>query len=89
MYWCTHFENLGVDPTVTVAADSDDDDDDDVLDEKASEGGGDVFLPGLGRKRKALIFKDEGGERSYSSTRFTRSSSEVIEIRASRSSVGS
>lgn len=72
---------------VPVVVDSEDEDD--VLEEEATEGGGDIFLPDLGRKRKALIFKDGGGERSYSSTRFTRSSSEVIEIRESRSSVGS
>ncbi|RWV81689.1 hypothetical protein GW17_00056862 [Ensete ventricosum] len=44
------------------------------------------------RKRKARIFRGEGRSRlamSYSSTRLARSSSEVTETRASRSSVGS
>lgn len=54
-------------------------DDDDDFDE--------IFL---GSERKALIFKEDGGDatRSYSSMRLARSSSEVIETRASRSSVG-
>lgn len=52
----------------------------------------------FGRVRKALIFKeDDGGRgdldaaavtRSYSSMRLKRSSSEVIETKASKSSVG-
>lgn len=44
----------------------------------------------LGGERNALIFIDEEGEaaRSYSSMRFARSSSEVTETRASRSSLG-
>lgn len=44
----------------------------------------------LGGERNALIFNDEEGEaaRSYSSTRLARSSSEVTETRASRSSLG-
>ena len=43
-------------------------------------------LGGVGGERKALIFSDE--TRSYSSMRFARSSSEVMETRASRSSEG-
>lgn len=48
------------------------------------------MLSDFGNERKALIFKEEGKDatRSYSSMRFARSSSEVIETKASRSSVG-
>ena len=48
------------------------------------------FLVGFGGERKALIFRDEGGDGalSYSSMRLARSSSEVIDTRASRSSEG-
>ena len=48
------------------------------------------FLVGFGNERKALIFRDEGGDGalSYSSMRLARSSSEVIDTRASRSSEG-
>lgn len=61
----------------------DEDDDDD-------EGGQTDFLVDFGGDKKALIFKEDGGDarRSYSSTRLARSSSEVIETSASRSSVG-
>ena len=46
------------------------------------------FLGGFGGERNALIFRDEGGDAAflYSSMRFTRSSSEVIDTRAFRSS---
>ena len=56
------------------------DDDDDDEDEEVGE---EIFL---GSERKALIFKEDGGDatRSYSSMRFARSSSEVIETKASR-----
>lgn len=59
------------------------DDDDDEEEEVGEE----IFL---GSERKALIFKEDGGDatRSNSSMRFARSSSEVIETKASRSSVG-
>lgn len=61
-----------------------DEEDDDEEDEV------EIFLDDFGRERKALIFKEAGGEatRSYSSRRLARSSSEVIETRASKSSVG-
>lgn len=74
-------ENLGVD--------EDDDFEDEADDEEEVEIG---FLVDLGSERNALIFKEDGGvavaTRSYSSMRFARSSSEVIETSASRSSVG-
>lgn len=73
-------ENLGVD--------EDDDFEDEADDEEVEIG----FLVDLGSERNALIFKEDGGvavaTRSYSSMRFARSSSEVIETSASRSSVG-
>lgn len=61
--------------------------------EEREEGGGEMFLVyNFGGERNALILKlnDEGGEaaRSYSSMRLARSSSEVMETRASRSSLG-
>lgn len=59
-------------------------------DEADDDNGGDAdFLANFG-SRKALIFKEDGGDatRSYSSMRFARSSSEVMETRASRSSAG-
>lgn len=74
-----------------------------MLLQEAEDGGDDDFLGVLGAERKALIFRDdgEGGSAasasaaaagadawSYSSIRFARSSSEVIETNASRSSVG-
>ena len=71
-------ENLGVD-------------EDDDFEEEADDEGGEIgFLVDLGSERKALIFKEDGGDatRLYSSRRLARSSSEVIETRASRSSVG-
>ena len=57
------------------------------VDAAAIEGGGEIFLADFGGDRKALIFGAES--RSYSSMRLARSSSEVIETNASRSSVGS
>ena len=75
-----------------------DDDDDDDFDEDVEEfgigggrGGEEIdFLVGFGGERNALTFRDEGGDAalSYSSMRFARSSSEVIDTRASRSSDG-
>lgn len=64
--------------------------DDDFEDEADDEGGETSFLVDLRGERKALIFIEEGGDatRSYSSMRFARSSSEVIETSASKSSVG-
>lgn len=67
------------------------DDDDDGN----ANGGGEIvdFLDppaDFGGFKKALIFNgDEEETRSYSSIRFARSSSEVIETSASRSSIGS
>ena len=58
---------------------------------EADEEEGEIgFLVDFGSERKALIFKEDGGDatRSYSSMIFARSSSEVIETSASRSSVG-
>lgn len=48
------------------------------------ESGGDVFL---GSDKNALIFSTESA-RSYSSIKFKRSSSDVMETNASKSSVG-
>lgn len=68
---------------------------DDVDEGSANEGGEIVgFLDpaDFGGFRKTLIFIGDGEEeetRSYSSIRFARSSSEVTETSASRSSVGS
>ncbi|GLT36628.1 hypothetical protein SLA2020_109930 [Shorea laevis] len=64
--------------------------DDDFEDETDDRGGDVDFLVDFGSERKALIFREEGGDakRSYSSMRFARSSSEVIDTRASRSSAG-
>lgn len=61
--------------------------------EEAVEGGGDDFLVDLGAERKALILTDVGSAaaaaaRSYSSMRLARSSSDVIETNASKSSDG-
>jgi len=50
------------------------------------EAGGETFLVDFGMERNALILSDAA--LSYSSTRLTRSSSEVIETNASKSSVG-
>ena len=63
------------------AIDEEEDDEDD--DEEEDEGEGDDFL---GIEMKALIFSVAA--RLYSSTRLARSSSEVIDTRASKSSVG-
>lgn len=66
-----------------------------VVDVGNANGGGEIvdFLDltaDLGGFKKTLIFIGEDEEtRSYSSIRFARSSSEVIETSASRSSVGS
>lgn len=66
-----------------------------VVDDGNANGGGEIvdFLDlaaDLGGFKKTLIFIGEDEEtRSYSSIRFVRSSSEVIETSASRSSVGS
>lgn len=80
--------------------DEDDDEDDEEEDdfEKDDDGDGDgdgeeeeeeTLLSDFGGERKALTFKEvEDATRSYSSMRFARSSSEVIETNASRSSVG-
>ena len=75
--------------------DDDDDFDDDVEELGIGVGGGRGgeeidFLVGFGGERNALTFRDEGGDAalSYSSMRFARSSSEVIDTRASRSSDG-
>ena len=70
--------------------DNDDDFDDNVEELGIGGGRGEEidFLGGFGGDRNALIFKDEGGDAAflYSSMRFTRSSSEVIDTRAFRSS---
>lgn len=70
--------------------DEDDDDDDDDTEEEDEDadfnGGMETFLGDFGGERKALILSDE--TRSYSSMRLARSSSEVMETRASRSSEG-
>lgn len=61
-----------------------------LLNEEAVGGGETLFMV-LGAERKALILKDDDGTtaaRSYSSMRLARSSSEVIDTKASRSSVG-
>lgn len=72
-----------VDGAVIVDDFGDEEADDDDEEEEVDE---DIFL---GSERKALIFKEDGQwTRSYSSMRFARSSSEVIETKASRSSVG-
>lgn len=55
------------------------------MEEEAIEGGGDLIL---GSERNALILRDDAVTLSYSSIRFFRSSSVVIETNASRSSVG-
>ena len=73
------------------------DDDNNDFDEDVEElgiGGGRGeeidFLGGFDGERNALIFRDEGSDMalSYSSMRFTRSSLEVINTRAYRSSNG-
>ena len=73
------------------------DDDNNDFDEDVEElgiGGGRGeeidFLGGFGGERNALIFRDEGSDAalSYSLMRFVRSSLEVIDTRASRSSDG-
>ena len=73
------------------------DDDNNDFDEDVEElgiGGGRGeeidFLGGFGGERNALIFRDEGGDAalSYFLMRFVRSSLEVIDTRASRSSNG-
>lgn len=71
---------------------------DDVVEAEAEEDGvDDGVLCGLGgtRERKALIFKlakgggdAEAAALSYSSMRLARSSSDLMDTRASRSSVG-
>lgn len=66
--------------------------DDDVDEGSANEGGEIVGFLDFSGFRKTLIFIGDGEEeetRSYSSIRFARSSSEVTETSASRSSVGS
>lgn len=63
--------------------------DGDVVDDGKANGGGDaVDFTDLGGLRKTLIFTEEE-TRSYSSIRFARSSSHVMDTSASRSSVGS
>ena len=63
--------------------------DDDVFDDGNANCGGGAIVD-FGGFRKTLIFiGDEEETRSYSSIRFARSSSEVTETSASRSSVGS
>ncbi|ANM64515.1 hypothetical protein AT3G26512 [Arabidopsis thaliana] len=79
--------DLGLDEVEEVV-----EDDDVVVDDGNANGGGDFLDPAadFGGFKKTLIFiGDEEETRSYSSIRFTRSSSEVIETSASRSSVGS
>ena len=70
--------------------DDDDDFDEDVEDLGIRGGRGEEidFLGGFDGERNALIFIDEGDDAalSYFSMRFARSSSEVIDTRASRSS---
>lgn len=58
---------------------------------EAIEGGGDTtFFVDLGGNKKTLILRHDGVEaRSYSSMRLAKSSSDVIDTRASRSSLGS
>lgn len=77
------------------ADDDKDDVDEDDLDKDNDEDGDEeeeeeTLFNDFGGERKALIFKAEEGDatRSYSSMRLTRSSSEVIETRTSRSSAG-
>lgn len=53
-----------------------------------SDGGGDGIFFGLVGHKNALIFADDEETRSYSSIMLIRSSSDLIETRASRSSVG-
>lgn len=58
---------------------------------EAMEGGGDTtFFVDLDGNKKALILRDDDGveARSYSSMRLAKSSSDVIDTRASRSSLG-
>lgn len=66
---------------------------DDVGDDTSDDGGDTIcgfwLLDLVGVDRNAFIFSDEEAARSYSSMRFARSSSDLMEIRASRSSVGS
>lgn len=52
------------------------------------EEGGEICFVDLGGERKALILGSDG-DKSYSSMRLARSSSEVIDTKASKSSVGS
>jgi len=57
-----------------------------------TDGGGDgeILLSDFGGERNALIFNEEveDATQSYSSMRFARSSSDLMETKASRSSVG-
>ena len=88
-------ENLGV---VSVGlrdgdkVEHDDDFNEDVEELGIGGGRGEEidFLGGFDGERNALIFRDEGSDMalSYSSMRFTRSSLEVINTRAYRSSNG-
>lgn len=58
---------------------------------EAMEGGGDTtFFVDFGGNKKALILRDDDivEPRSYSSIRLAKSSSDVIDTRASRSSFG-
>lgn len=58
---------------------------------ESMEGGGETtFFVDLGGNKKALILRNDDGVEapSYSSIRFDKSSSDVIDTRASRSSFG-
>ena len=77
--------------------DEDDDDEDEEAEEDEEEyadfetdGGGvaESLFGGLGGERKTLIFSGDAAARSYSSMRLARSSSEVMDTKASRSSAG-
>lgn len=84
--------DLGDDPAAEKEEDGDSDFGDgdfgDGNEAAYSDGGGDGLLVDLIGDRNALIFMEDDVRRSYSSIRFVRSSSDLIVIKASRSSVG-
>lgn len=70
--------------------DAEDEEETDAVFVRVGNGGLETLLKDLGGEMNALIFNGSCGfaVRSYSSIRLTRSSSEVMETKASRSSAG-
>lgn len=80
---------LGEDPVALKEDDGDNDFGDGDEAAYSDDGGdGDGLLADRNGERNALILKDGEATRSYSSIRFSRSSSDLIETKASKSSVG-